>query len=81
MVLRPRGNRRDGLDGLRVLPDETDSHETGTDLVRVGVSTVSDVDPDDLASIHDEFADVYAEAQAMSAADAIAVALAGPGPS
>jgi hypothetical protein len=52
--------------------------ETGTDLVRVGISTSSDADPEKLGLIQGDLAQVYEQARTMSAADAVAYALAGP---
>lgn len=49
--------------------------ETGTDLVRVGISTASDLDPAGLGLDRGEFAKTYEEARRMSAVAAVAYAL------
>ena len=49
--------------------------ESGTDLVRVGFLNEPNLDPDALGLVGGEHADAYAEGRAMSAADAVALAL------
>jgi predicted ATPase/class 3 adenylate cyclase len=49
--------------------------ESGTDLVRVGVNTASDVDPESLELLQDEMAEVYAAGRNMSVGAARAFAL------
>ena len=49
--------------------------ETGVDLVRVGISTQSHIDPDSLGLLEGELGKVYAEGRTMSVADAVALAL------
>lgn len=53
--------------------------ETGTDLVRVGVKTSSDVDPEEMGLLQGEYAETYEAARTMSAVDAVEYALSGPG--
>jgi predicted ATPase/class 3 adenylate cyclase len=53
--------------------------ETGVDLVRVGISATSHIDPDSLGLLDGELGAVYAEGRTMSVTDAVALALADSG--